>query len=212
MALTNKISKFNRHRKYLYFLENLIPSQNDRILDIGFTENDYSEEANYLEKQSPYKQNITALGLALGKESSSFKRLFPEVKVVYYDGNIFPFQDKSFDIGWSNAVVEHVGNREKQILFVREMLRTCRIIYFTTPNRKFPFDLHTKIPFIHWLPKKYFDKCLIRLGQGWAAGDYMNLLTENDIIEITRAAGAKTIQIKRNRFFGFTMDFSIIAT
>lgn len=50
------------------------------------------------------------------------------------------------------------------------------------------------------------------LGQRWAAGDYMNLLTESDIIEITRAAGAKTIQIKRNRIFGFTMDFSIIAT
>ena len=53
---------------------------------------------------------------------------------------------------------------------------------------------------------------MIKLGQGWAAGDYMNLLTENDIIEITRAAGAKNIIVKRNLFFGFTMDFSITAS
>ena len=111
-----------------------------------------------MEKYYPYLDNITALGIA---SDDIFKKLFPQVKVVLYDGSIFPFQDSSFDIGWSNAVVEHVGNRDNQIIFVKEMLRTCKKVFFTTPNKKFPFDTHTK----HWLPKKYFDKCLIFFGQ-----------------------------------------------
>ena len=207
--LANKISQYNRSRKYKYFIGNFSLDNTTTILDIGFTNNDYSEEANFLEKHYPYLDNITALGI---ESDHIFKKLFPQVKVVLYDGSFFPFQDNSFDIGWSNAVIEHVGNRDNQIRFVKEMLRTCGQIFFTTPNRKFPFDLHTKLPFIHWLPKKYFDKCLIFFGQKWASGDYMNLLTKKDIVNICKEAGSKSFSIKRNRFFGFTMDFVICAS
>lgn len=49
MNLANKISKFNRGRKYNHFLQMIKPGMDDKILDVGFTENNYSEEANYLE-------------------------------------------------------------------------------------------------------------------------------------------------------------------
>jgi SAM-dependent methyltransferase len=207
MKIAYQISKFNRGRKYNYFLQKINPLAKDKILDIGFTDNDYSEEANYLEKHYPYRENITALGI---DNSGNFNLMFPEVTTVIYDGNRFPFADHSFEIGWSNAVVEHVGNREKQVLFVKEMLRTCRIVFFTTPDRFFPFDLHTQFPAVHWLPKKYSDRIFRFFGKGWAAGDYMNLLSKKQLISVCKEAGAKSIILKRNRLLGFSMDFSVI--
>ena len=208
MSIVNKISAFNRKRKYAYFLETFQPEPFVTLLDIGFTGNDYSAEANYLEKHYPYPGQITALGVdARGKDH--FQSSFPEVKVVIYDGSVFLFAADTFDIGWSNAVIEHVGNRAKQVLFVKEMRRTCKRVYFTTPNRWFPFDLHTKLPFVHWLPKPVFNKILIALGLRWAAGDYMNLLSVKDIRSICKEAGIDHIKIKRNRLLGFTMDFSV---
>lgn len=209
MKLANKISAFNRRRKYNFFWEMLTPTEKHSILDIGFTANDYSVEANYLEKHYPYQNNITALGIE-SESAGDFQSLFPGIKVVTYNGDVFPFENNTFDIGWSNAVIEHVGNREKQILFLKEMLRTCRIVYFTTPNKMFPFDLHTKLPIVHWLPKRYFDRILIALGKEWASGDYMNLLSRKDILQICEKAGTQNIIIKKNRLFGFTMDFAVL--
>lgn len=61
---------------------------------------------NYLEKHYPYPQKITALGIN-GKDV--FCRNYPLVRAVLYDGVNFPFGNKQFDIGWSNAVIEHVA-------------------------------------------------------------------------------------------------------
>jgi len=62
-------------------------------------------------------------------------------------------KDGAFDIGFSNAVVEHVaGGREGQRRFVGELCRVARRVYVTTPNRWFPLDPHTLLPFAHWLP------------------------------------------------------------
>lgn len=126
---------YNRTRKYNYFIKSIAPSASQKILDIGFTDNDYSEEANYLEKHYPYLKNITALGM---ENDGNFKKLFPEITTVLYDGNKFPFSDNTFDIVWSNAVIEHVGDRKKQVQFIQEMLRTCKQVYFTTPNKYSP--------------------------------------------------------------------------
>ncbi len=207
MSIANKISLFNRTRKYNYFLETLQPSAQNTILDIGFTTNDHSEGINYLEKHYPYPQNITALGL---DGSGDFQTKFPQVKTVIYDGNIFPFEDGAFDIGWSNAVIEHVGARDKQVHFVKEMIRTCKMVYFTTPDRLFPVEIHTRIPFVHWLPKKQCDALLRRFGKAWATGNYMHLLTKRQVLSICKEAGATVAAVKHNRFMGFTMDLAFI--
>ena len=207
MGFADRVSGYNRKRKYTHFLNEIKPLKEDSILDVGFANVEYSDVDNFLEREYPYKGKITALGIDQG---SIFKEKYPEVEVVLYDGNIFPFSDDAFDIGWSNAVIEHVGNREKQIFFVKELLRTCKNVYFTTPNRFFPVELHTRVLFLHWLPKSLFDKILKLIALDWAAGDYMYLLTKKEIKSICESAGAKVIKIKSNRLFGFTMDYSII--
>ena len=183
------------------------PDQNTKILDVGFTDDDPYPGINFLERNYPYKKNITALGI---EDALTFKKNFPEVKVVLYDGNYFPFANHEFDIAWSNAVIEHVGGYDKQILFLSELIRTSKSIFITTPNRWFPIEVHTRLPLVHYLPKKYLDKTLRLLGKRWASGNYMNLLSVTDIKKMLNELNIKNYVIKRNKFFLITMDFVLI--
>ena len=64
-----------------------------------------------------------------------------------------------FDLGFSNAVVEHVaGGRDGQRLFVHELCRVADRVFVTTPNRFFPLEVHTLLPFAHWLPPGARDR------------------------------------------------------
>ena len=178
-------------------------------MDVGFANHEFSPIDNYLEKHYPFRAKITALGVG-GKDE--FTKNYPDVETVLYDGKVFPFADKTFDIGWSNAVIEHVGGKDRQLLFLKELLRTCRTVYFTTPNVYFPVELHTRTLFLHWLPKTFFDRYLRRIGKSWAAGDYMYLLSKKRIIDLCRETGAQNVTVKGNRLFGFVMDYSVIIT
>ncbi|MDR0796410.1 MAG: class I SAM-dependent methyltransferase [Tannerella sp.] len=205
--IANIISTNNRKRKYNLFLKRINPSDKDLILDVGFSNKEYSEVDNFLEKKYPYPQHITALGV---DKDDLFKLRYPLVKAVVYDGTFFPFDNCSFDIGWSNAVIEHVGDEERQILFLKEIFRTCKKAYITTPNRFFPIEVHTRMPFIHWLPKRIFDKLLSYTSKRWATGDYMHLLSYIKIKQMLYKAGIYSYEIHKNRLLGFTMDFSIV--
>ena len=199
-----KISETNRKGKYRYFIETMKPGPATHILDVGYTDDDAYDGINFLEKNYPHKANITALGI---EDPVVFKKKHPEVNVVTYDGKVFPFKNKSFDIAWSNAVIEHVGDYEKQKFFLSELLRTSKKIFITTPNRLFPVEVHTRLPLLHYLPKKYFDRILKLLGKKWATGNYMFLLTENDLRRMLRELGITRYTIRYNKLLFFTMDF-----
>lgn len=201
------ISTKNRQKKYDYFLEQMQPNEDTRILDVGFTDDDPYPGINFLERNYPYRKNITGLGI---EDAPKFKKNFPEVKVVLYEGNHFPFANNEFDIAWSNAVIEHVGSYDKQLLFLSELIRTSKNIFITTPNRWFPIEVHTRLPFLHYLPKKYFDKILRVIGKAWASGDYMNLLSISDIKKMLKELNIKNYTIQKNRKFFSTMDFVLI--
>jgi ubiquinone/menaquinone biosynthesis C-methylase UbiE len=81
---------------------------------------------------------------------------------VVGDGCNMAFPDRSFDIVFSNSVIEHVGGKERQREFAREVMRCGSAFFVQTPNKWFPFDLHTLLPFAHWLPQRIFRK-LIRV-------------------------------------------------
>lgn len=205
--LANLISKNNRSSKYKLFLDVIQPLKSDKILDVGVNNLEYSPVDNFLEKHYPYLECITALSVDRNDE---FKKRYPKVNSIVYDGYYFPFEDKIFDIGWSNAVIEHVGDTDRQVLFLQELNRTCKRIYFTTPNRYFPFEVHTRYPLIHWLPKRIFDKILQFTPKKWASGQYMYLLSRKKLEKILHQAGITNYKIYKNRFLGFTMDFSVI--
>ena len=61
-----------------------------------------------------------------------------------------PFDDDTFDIATSNAVLEHVGSLENQLFFVHELCRVARRVFIVVPNRFFPIEHHTALPIVHY--------------------------------------------------------------
>ncbi len=205
--IANSLRNRNRLRKYNFFLQYFEPDANIRILDVGASEKEYQEAGNILEKKYPYPECITVLGV---DEYSEFQRRYPKVKTIIYDGGRFPLRDKQFGICWCSAVIEHVGDINAQIKFLSEMARVARKVFFTTPNRYFPFEVHTRLFLLHWLPKAIFDKILKKTGKTWASGNYMHLLGLKDVKTLLYRCGINKYKIIKNRIFGFVVDFMIV--
>lgn len=206
-----RVSGYNRKRKWSLFERLIRPSPELTVLDVGFNDAEHSDTDNYLEKHYPWRERITALGI---DAPVLFSERYPDVTAVRYDGTTFPFADGEFDVCWSNAVLEHVGRhanrREAQVYFLREIDRVSRTAFVTTPNKRFPVEVHTRTPLLHWLPKRMFDAYLRKRGQEWAAGDYMDLLTQGDLVRLLRDAGIRDYRIIRNKLGGMTLDFAIV--
>jgi SAM-dependent methyltransferase len=174
---------------------------------VGFSDAEYSRSDNYIEKHHAYPEKLTALGVETPNE---FPLRYPRVRVVQYDGIHFPFKDKAFDVCWSNAVLEHVGDENTMVIFLKEIKRVARTVFLTTPNKYFPVEVHTRTPLLHFFPKPVFDSYLRRIGKGWAAGDYMHLLSLKPLRRLLEAAGMNGYRVIRDRFLGFVLDYVVI--
>lgn len=93
----------------------------------------------------------------------------PGCEFTYVQGSAceIPFTDKSFDIVFSNSMIEHLGSWDNQVLAAKEMARVGKRIWVQTPARSFPVDPHLLTPFVHWLPRKYQQKLLPYTLAGW---------------------------------------------
>lgn len=199
----------NRRRKWELFAELLPFTSETTILDVGFGCNEHLGLENFIEKHYPYPSRITALGL---EDSEEFRARYPDVRVAIYDGDKFPFEDRSFDVVWSNAVLEHVGTRDNQLAFLREARRVGCHVFITTPNRRFPIEVHTRIPALHLLlPHRAYDRVLIKLKKEWATTKHIRLLSKRDLRELLSEAGFSSYQVVANRLLGFTIDFVIVS-
>jgi SAM-dependent methyltransferase len=209
-SLAYRISAKSRAQKYDFFMATLNPLATESILDVGANAVEYSDTDNYLEKHYPYPKNITVVSL---DDISGLKNLYPKVTLIQADGTKLPFADNTYTIAYSNAVIEHVGDNQAQLTFLKELYRVSTRGYLTTPNRHFPIEVHTRVPLLHLLlPKSLFDRFLCFIGKNWAAGDYMNLLTKSDIVGLLNDAEIHHYHITHNRFFGLTMTYTLTWT
>ncbi|WP_342673689.1 methyltransferase domain-containing protein [Jiangella gansuensis] len=82
------------------------------------------------------------------------------------DGRYLPFRDASFDYVVSNAVIEHLGGYDGARRLLLESQRVARCGWaHTTPNRRFPIEVHTGVPFLHWLPERARVRAFAALGR-----------------------------------------------
>jgi hypothetical protein len=66
-----------------------------RVLVVGFSQEEFSDTVNFIEKYYPYPEILTALGI---DTPIKFKERYPKVTTIQYDGGTFPFKDKTFDV------------------------------------------------------------------------------------------------------------------
>ena len=90
---------------------------------------------------------------------------------IQADGLNLSFPDHSFELVFSNAVIEHVGDEVDQQKFINEHNRVGKSWVFTTPNRLFPVESHTQLLFFH-------------MRKGWSRGDVTRLLSKRDLKRI----------------------------
>jgi SAM-dependent methyltransferase len=164
------LSLRSRRRKLQLFLDELRPTEETTVLDVGADELGFGDcegcgTLNFFEELYPWPGSVTALGL---HEGERFGARYPSVRYVQGDALALPFADGEFDVVFSNAVIEHVGGREQQRRFVSEALRVGRRVFLTTPNRRFPIEVHTRLPLVHWLPERLAHAAYRAVGKGWA--------------------------------------------
>jgi hypothetical protein len=163
-SLGERVAIVARNRIYSDFIRVCRPDPDDSILDIGVSDV-VGDAANMLERKYPYPEKITAAGLGSAED---FRAAFPTVRYVRIAPNLpLPFKDGAFDIATANAVLEHVGSRDNQEFFIGEMLRVARKIFVSVPNRMFPVEHHTAIPFLHFWNKSFIFACKMMNADDW---------------------------------------------
>ena len=194
-----------RQAKMNDFMRLCQPGPASSVLDVGVLGEESYEAANLFVKEYPFPGSLTALTI---EDSRTLSSKYPDVRFVTYNGDVFPFADNTFDVCHSNAVVEHVGGWERQRLFVSEMVRVARSGFFTTPNRWFPLELHTKMPFLHYLPRRvYLKSCRVFGDETTVSG--IHLLDYRQLTSLIKGASPSYCEILKNRVLGVIVTYSV---
>ncbi|RZK20874.1 MAG: class I SAM-dependent methyltransferase [Flavobacterium sp.] len=176
------------------------------ILDIGGTYN-YWQNMDF---NAGNGVKITLLNLK--KEEVNH----PNFESVVGDAtDLKEYNNNSFDIVFSNSVIEHLYTFENQIKMAKEVCRVGKTYYIQTPNKWFPIEPHWLVPFFQFLP----FKMKVHLTKNFNLGTYrklssieaarrcvleVRLMTEKEMKQIFEEA-----HIWKEKFFLFTK--SIVA-
>jgi SAM-dependent methyltransferase len=171
-ALLKSFSRRSRRKKFDFFGKVFDPRPDDRVLDVGASGQPFTGYT--FEDHYPYDERIVAGGVD-PREIRDAQRLYPSVLYSMFDGRLLPFRDKSFDIVFSNAVIEHIIGGDQQEQFAREIMRVGRSWFVTTPNYWFPFESHYHLPFIQFMPREIQRRYNRMFGTAIAKGTVQDL-------------------------------------
>ena len=138
-----------RHRRFFVF-ETLIEKNFSigselKILDVGGTAY-FWKDKNFLKK---YQIEIILLNLDASETGH------PQLRAVKGDAtDLSEYEDDSFDLVFSNSVIEHLYTFENQEKMAKECMRVGKKFFIQTPNRHFPVEAHYALPFAQYLPDK----------------------------------------------------------
>ena len=132
---------------------------------------------------------------------------------VVADGTDLPFENNAFDIGYSNSVIEHVGDYNQQKKFADEIRRVGKNLWVQTPARCFFVEPHLITPFIHYLPKTW-QRRLLRNFTAWGWFVRPSQKQVDELINGIRLLTYKEMkelfpdcEILRERFLGMTKSY-----
>lgn len=146
VPLKERLQQHWRRRRMLAFAQALDARPGDRILDLGG-----NIEIWALAGQA---YRLTLLNTSEASADTLRPWRLPtngcEWQIVVGDASdLGRFGDASFDIVFSNSVIEHLGDKDKVMRFAREVRRVGRSYWVQTPAHTFPIEAHTGLPF-YW--------------------------------------------------------------
>jgi hypothetical protein len=88
---------------------------------------------------------------------------------------------------------------------------TKKIFIIITPNRMHPIEFHSKIPFLHWLPKKLHRKVLSIVGLRYLSKEEnLNLLNTCNLITMMKNFKNVEYKIMYVKFLLFKSNIILI--
>lgn len=191
-----------RRKRMKHFFALIAPSSSVRLLDIGGTSQTWE-----VETECHLTFAVTLLN-KLQYEDINRGRF----KSVIADATDLPFPDKSFDIAFSNSVIEHMGTWERQLAFAREARRVAHKLWIQTPARSFPIEAHLLAPFVQYLPKslqhrivRWTPRGLMTPDDVHAIVDEVRLLTKKEICILF-----PDCRILRETVWGLTKSYTAV--
>lgn len=174
------------------------------ILDIGGT-------STFWERMGlAGNENFQIIILNLYQEKSDFDNL----KCVVGDGrDLKDFENKKFDIVFSNSVIEHLGNFYDQKRMAQEIQRVGKNYFVQTPSYYSPIEPHFFFPFFQFLPNdiKFFLVNHFNLGYFKKT---KNKKKSEDIVNSIRLLKKKEVkrlfpgsEIHSEKYLGFTISY-----
>jgi SAM-dependent methyltransferase len=154
----NSLAVQFRRKRFAFFLSLL--SQLKRpvsILDVGGVES-YWRTVGMDHHDQVF---VTLLNLTEDEVS------LPNVKSMVGDARALHFGDSSFDVVFSNSVIEHVGEHRDQMKMAHEVMRVGKRYFVQTPNRYFPIEPHFLFPMFQFLPVVVRVRLLQTFNLGW---------------------------------------------
>ena len=178
-------------------------------IDVGTTSYEENESSNYIIKNLSHIPNIISISNQEIKNPLFKEKILKSITQNFSNDEFFKLKS---DIVISNATIEHVGSFENQIKMVNNIINLSKKKFIIiTPNRYHPIDFHTKIPFLHWLPKVIHRKILSLVGLSfYSREENLNLLSKADLIKIMNDLNFKNYKIFNIKLLGFVSNFILI--
>jgi hypothetical protein len=129
-----------------------------RILDVG------GETAFWENRGWAGRDDVRIFSLNLVPEEQRHENIKP---VAGDATNLAEFADGSFDVAFSNSVIEHLFTFENQRRMASEMRRVGRAFWMQTPNFWFPIEPHFHVPGWQWMPLGLRVAMIRRWRCGW---------------------------------------------
>ena len=150
------------------------------ILDIGTTSDTENKSSNFIIRNLKNVKNFYSISDQLITLPFFKKKLQKSIIENFSEYEIENFKS---DLVVSNATIEHVGNYNNQKTMVSNMIKLSKkMVIISTPYRYHPLEFHTKIPFIHWLPKKIHRMILKKFNLVfYSKEENLNLLSRSDL-------------------------------
>lgn len=183
-ALAERIIRVARNhfheRRADVFIRLMDPAPGTRVLDLGSGWGD--PFLGRITRRVPL--DVTLADITEGPTHDAERLGFRSV-LLQEDGPL-PFDDGEFDIVVSNSVIEHVtlpkeecvhaqmseaewrGRAlKRQKAFANEIRRVGKRYFVQTPHKHFPLDLHTWLPFTHWLSHASAQRVIAYTDRFW---------------------------------------------